>query len=830
MVSTATRTATQAPVLHVADRHDLIRVQGARENNLKDISVELPKRRLTVFTGVSGSGKSSLVFGTIAAESQRLINETYSAFVQGFMPTQARPDVDILEGLTTAIIVDQERMGANARSTVGTATDANALLRILFSRLGQPHIGSAKAFSFNVPSIRATGVITIEKGAGRTEVRAARDGSAVRHYGGEVTVEKGGGKTEKRTFTVTGGMCPRCEGMGSVNDIDLSALYDDAKSLNEGALTIPGYSMDGWYGRIFRGCGFFDPDKPIKKFSKKELHDLLHKEPTKIKVDGINLTYAGLIPQIQKSYLSKDVDALQPHIRAFVERAVTFTTCPECDGSRLAEPARKSKIKGINIADACAMQISDLAVWVRGLDEPSVAPLLATLRQTLDSFVEIGLGYLSLDRPSGTLSGGEAQRTKMIRHLGSALTDVTYVFDEPTTGLHPHDIQRMNDLLLRLRDKGNTVLVVEHEPETIAIADHIVDLGPGAGTAGGTVCYEGTVEGLRVSGTITGRHLDDRASLKPTVRTPTGRLEIRGATQHNLQNVDVDIPLGVLCVVTGVAGSGKSSLIHGSIPASAGVVSVDQAPIRGSRRSNPATYTGLLEPIRKAFAKENGVKPALFSANSEGACPTCNGAGVIYTDLAMMAGVATVCEECEGKRFQAEVLTYLLGGKDISEVLAMPVTEATEFFGSGPAKTPAAHAILSRLASVGLGYLSLGQPLTTLSGGERQRLKLATHMGDKGGIYVLDEPTTGLHLADVEHLLGLLDRLVDAGKSVIVIEHHQAVMAHADWIIDLGPGAGHDGGRIVFEGTPADLVAARSTLTGEHLAAYVDTALVHRRP
>jgi excinuclease UvrABC ATPase subunit len=795
-MSTATRTDAQSPALHVADSHDLIRVQGARVNNLKDVSVELPKRRLTVFTGVSGSGKSSLVFSTIAAESQRLINETYSTFVQGFMPTMARPEVDVLDGLTTAIIVDQERMGANARSTVGTATDANAMLRILFSRLGQPHIGSPQAFAFNVPSVRASGAIT---------------------------VERGGGKTVRQTFTRTGGMCPRCEGMGSVTDFDLSQLYDDSKSLNEGALTIPGYSVDGWYGRIFSGCGFFDPDKPIRKFTKKELHDLLHKEPTKIKVDGINLTYEGLIPRIQKSFLSKDVDSLQPHVRAFVERAVTFTTCPECGGTRLSEAARSSKIKGISIADACAMQISDLAGWVRGLDEPSVAPLLEALGETLDSFAEIGLGYLSLDRPSGTLSGGEAQRTKMIRHLGSSLTDVTYIFDEPTIGLHPHDIQRMNDLLLQLRNKGNTVLVVEHKPETIAIAEHVVDLGPGAGTAGGTVCFEGTVEGLRASRTITGRHLDDRAALKETVRTPTGTLEIRGATTHNLQDVDIDIPLGVLIVVTGVAGSGKSSLVHGSIPAGEGVVSIDQSAIRGSRRSNPATYTKLLDPIRKAFAKANGVKPALFSANSEGACPNCNGVGVIYTDLAMMESVATTCEECEGKRFQASVLDYHLGGRDISEVLAMSVTEAEEFFDTGEAHTPAAHKILDRLADVGLGYLSLGQPLTTLSGGERQRLKLATHMGETGGVYVLDEPTTGLHLADVEQLLGLLDRLVDSGKSVIVIAHHQAVMARADWIIDLGPGAGHEGGRIVFEGTPADLVATRSTLTGEHLAAYVGT-------
>ncbi|QIJ63852.1 excinuclease ABC subunit UvrA [Streptomyces sp. JB150] len=791
----ATGTDARPSAPHVADSHDLIRVVGARENNLKDVSVEIPKRRLTVFTGVSGSGKSSLVFDTIAAESQRLINETYSAFVQGFMPTTARPEVDVLDGLTTVISVDQQRMGADPRSTVGTATDANAMLRILFSRLGDPHIGPPSAYSFNTASVRASGAITVQRGA-KT-------------------------KAEKATFERTGGMCPRCEGRGSVTDFDLTQLYDDSKSLNEGALTIPGYTVDGWYGRIFSGCGFFDPDKPIRKFTERELHDLLHKEPTKIKVEGINLTYEGLIPKIQKSFLAKDKEAMQPHIRAFVERAVTFTTCPECDGTRLSEGARSSKIKGISIADACAMEIRDLAAWVRELAEPSVAPLLTALQQTLDSFVEIGLGYLSLERPAGTLSGGEAQRVKMIRHLGSSLTDVTYVFDEPTTGLHPHDIQRMNELLLRLRDKGNTVLVVEHKPEVIAIADHVVDLGPGAGTAGGTVCFEGSVEGLRASDTVTGRHLDDRAALKTSVRRPTGTLEIRGARTNNLQGVDVDIPLGVLVAVTGVAGSGKSSLLHGSLPADAGVVSVDQAPIRGSRRSNPATYTGLLDPIRKAFAKANGVKPALFSANSEGACPSCNGAGVVYTDLAMMAGVATTCEDCEGRRFEASVLEYRFGGRDISEVLAMPVTEAAEFFAAGEARTPAAHKILSRLVDVGLGYLALGQPLTTLSGGERQRLKLATQMAEKGGIYVLDEPTTGLHLADVEQLLGLLDRLVDSGKSVIVIEHHQAVMAHADWIIDLGPGAGHDGGRVVFEGTPADLVADRSTLTGEHLAAYV---------
>ena len=790
----APETDTQPPESHGADSHDLIRVHGARENNLKDVSVEIPKRRLTVFTGVSGSGKSSLVFDTIAAESQRLINETYSAFVQGFMPTLARPEVDVLEGLTTAIIVDQQRMGGDGRSTVGTATDANAMLRILFSRLGQPYIGPPNAFSFNVPSVRASGAITIERGERQTV---------------------------RKTFTRAGGMCSRCEGLGTVSDLDPAQLFDDSKSLAEGALTIPGYTPGGWNYRLYSASGFVDPDKPIRKYTKKEMHDFLHHEPVRMKIAGINMTYEGLIPRLQKSYLSKEMDAMQPHIRAFVERAVAFATCPECGGTRLSEPARSSRIKGLNIADACAMQISDLAGWVDGLDEPSVAPLLGALKQTLDSFVEIGLGYLSLDRSSRTLSGGEAQRTKMIRQLGSSLTDVTYVFDEPTIGLHPHDIQRMNDLLLRLRDKGNTVLVVEHKPELIAIADHVVDLGPRAGAEGGDVVYEGTVDGLRASGTLTGQHLDDRARLKKAVRKRSGALEVRGACTHNLQDVDVDIPLGVLVVVTGLAGSGKSSLIDGSVAGRDGVVSVDQNSIRGSRRSNPATYTGLLDPIRTAFAKANGVKPALFSANSEGACPTCNGAGVIYTDLAMMAGVATTCEDCDGKRFEASVLDYHVGGKDISEVLAMSVNEAEEFFGTGEARTPAAHAILGRLADVGLGYLGIGQPLTTLSGGERQRLKLATHMADKGGVYVLDEPTTGLHLADVQQLLGLLDRLVDSGKSVIVIEHHQAVMAHADWIIDLGPGAGHDGGRIVFEGTPADLVAARSTITGEHLAAYV---------
>ncbi len=788
------RIEVQSPEQHAADSHDMIRVHGARENNLKNISIEIPKRRITVFTGVSGSGKSSLVFGTIAAESQRLINETYSAFVQGFMPTLSRPDVDVLDGLTTAIIVDQERLGANARSTVGTVTDANAMLRILFSRLGQPHIGPPGAFSFNVPSVHASGAITVERGNSRAQ---------------------------KVTFNRTGGMCPRCEGRGSVSDIDFTQLFDDTKSLSEGAIIVPGYTADSWNGRLYALSGVLDPDKPIRDFNKKELHNFLYHEPVRVKVQGVNQTYEGLINRVQTRILDKDRESLQPQLRAFVERAVTFKACPDCDGTRLSEAARSSRINEINIADASAMQITDLAKWARGLNEKSVAPLLTTLQESLDSFAAIGLGYLSLDRPSGTLSGGEAQRVKMIRHFGSSLTDVTYIFDEPTIGMHPHDVKRMNDLLLRLRDKGNTVLVVEHEPETIAIADHVVDLGPGAGTAGGGVVFEGEVDGLKASDTLTGRHLGDRAKLKERVRTPKGQLEIRGANIHNLQDVDVDIPLGLLVVVTGVAGSGKSSLIHGSVSGRDGVVAIDQTAIRGSQRSNPATYTGLLDPIRKEFAKVNDVKAALFSANSEGACPNCNGTGIIYTDLGMMAGVTSICEVCEGKRYDSSVLEYKLGGRDISEVLAMSVTEAEEFFGSGAARTPAAHAILERLSAVGLGYLSIGQALTTLSGGERQRLKLATHMGEKGGIYVLDEPTVGLHLADVEQLLGMLDQLVESGKSVIVIEHHQAVMAHADWIIDLGPGAGHEGGRIVFEGTPADIVADRSTLTGEALAAYV---------
>ena len=780
---------------HPADRHGRIRVRGARANNLRDVDVDLPKRRLTVFTGVSGSGKSSLVFGTVAAESQRMINETYSAFVQGFMPSLARPDVDLLDGLTTAIVVDQERIGADPRSTVGTATDANAMLRVLFSRLGRPHIGGPNAFSFNLATVTAGGAITVQKGADA--------------------------KAQKVSFTRLGGMCADCEGRGLVNDIDLTQLFDDTKSLGDGALTIPGYGTDGWNVRLYAESGYFDRDTPIRDFTEQERQDFLYREPTKQKIAGINMTYEGLVHRVRRSFLQKDREAMQPHIRAFVDRAVTFTTCPACDGTRLNDTARSSKIAGRSIADVCAMQITDAVAWLRGLDDPGVGPLLEGLRDLLESFVEIGLGYLSLDRPTGTLSGGEGQRVKMVKHLGSSLSDVTYVFDEPSTGLHPHDIERMNELLVRLRDKGNTVLVVEHKPEVIAIADHVVDLGPGAGSGGGTLCYQGSVDGLRASGTVTGQHLDDRVTVKSEVRRPDGAIAIRGASAHNLHDVDVDVPTGVLTVVTGVAGSGKSTLIHGSLARRDDVVAIDQSGIRGSRRSNPATYTGLLEPIRKAFAKANGVKPALFSANSEGACPACNGAGVVYTDLGMMAGVASPCVECDGKRFDQSVLGYHLGGKDISEVLGMSVADALAFFVAGESALPAAHTILARLADVGLGYLTIGQPLTTLSGGERQRLKLATHLGDRGGVVVLDEPTAGLHLADVEQLLGLLDRLVDAGRTVVVIEHHQAVMANADWIIDLGPGAGHDGGRIVFEGTPAALVAARSTLTGQHLAAYV---------
>ena len=781
----------EASTTHIADSHEVIRVVGARENNLKNISVEIPKRRLTVFTGVSGSGKSSLVFGTIAAESQRLINETYPTFVQQFMPAPDRPDVDALENLSPAILVDQERMGANARSTVGTATDTHAMLRMLFSRLGQPHVGSSQAFSFNVPSVSGAGAI-----------------------------KKSDGTKERREFSITGGMCPRCEGLGEVNDVDLDELFDKTKSLAEGAITIPGYVVDGWMVKGFTQSGFLDPNKPIAEYSEQELHDFLYKEPVKVKMSGINMTYEGLVPKITNSFLKKDRDSLQPHIRAFVDRAVKFTACPDCGGTRLNEGARSSKIGGVSIADAAAMQISDLAAWLRTVDDAEVAPLIAGLRDTIDSFVDIGLGYLSLDRASGTLSGGEAQRTKMIRHLGSSLTDITYVFDEPTAGLHPHDIQRMNELLRQLRDKGNTVLVVEHKPEVIEIADHVVDLGPGAGRDGGEVQYTGSVAGLRASDTLTGRHLDHRARLKAEVRAAKGALEIRNASQHNLRNVDVDVPLGVLAVVTGVAGSGKSSLIHGNLPAFDDVVIVDQSAIKGSRRSSPATYTGLLDAIRAAFAKANGVKPGLFSANSEGACPACRGLGMIITELGFASTVETLCELCNGTGFSDDVLEYRLDGKNIAEVLAMSVAEASAFFTTLSPKGPA-QTTLARMIDVGIGYITLGQALNTLSGGERQRLKLAISMAKKGAIYVLDEPTTGLHLADVDNLLGMLDRLVDAGNSVIVIEHHQAVMAHADWIIDLGPGAGRDGGAIVFEGTPAELIASADTLTATHLRRYV---------
>ena len=779
-----------SPNTHIADSHAVIRVVGARENNLKNVSVDIPKRRLTVFTGVSGSGKSSLVFATIANESQRLINETYPTFVQQFMGQLNRPEVDALENVSPAIIVDQERMGANSRSTVGTATDAHSMLRLLFSRIGQPHVGSPQAFSFNIPSVSGAGAVTFEKGGKKVK--------------------------ERRSFEITGGMCPGCEGLGEVSQIDLDELFDSDKSISEGAITVPGYSVDGWMVRQFAESGFIDPDKKIKDYTEQERADFLYKEPTKVKIQSINMTYEGIVPKITKSLLQKDRDSLQPHLRAFVDRAVRFTACPDCGGTRLNEGARSSKIRGISIADAAAMQISDLADWLATIDDPEVAPLMRNLRATIDSFVDIGLGYLSLDRSSGTLSGGEAQRTKMIRHLGSALTDISYVFDEPTAGLHPHDIERMNSLLKLLRDKGNTVLVVEHKPEVIEIADFIVDLGPGAGRAGGEIQYTGDVAGLRTSGTITGRHLDDRARLKDRARTAKGFLEIRGATQHNLKQVDVDIPLGILTVVTGVAGSGKSSLIHGNVPAFDDVVVVDQAPIKGSRRSSPATYTGILDAIRSAFAKANGVKPALFSANSEGACPACRGLGVIITTLGFTQTVETLCELCEGTGFSDEVLEYRLDGKNIAEVLALSAAEASEFFTKGPA-----HTTLLRMIDVGIGYITLGQALNTLSGGERQRLKLAISMAKKGAIYVLDEPTSGLHLADVEQLLGLLDRLVDSGKSVIVVEHHQAVMAHADWIIDIGPGAGHDGGSIVFEGSPAELVAGLATLTAKHLAAYV---------
>ena len=796
-MTTGGRTAEQNP----ADAHDVIRVVGARENNLRDIDVVIPKRRLTVFTGVSGSGKSSLVFATIAAESRRLVNETYPAFVQGFMDASARPAVDRLEGLTAAITVDQERLGANPRSTLGTVTDVGALLRVLYSTHGAPHIGSPQAFAFNVPSV--TG-------------------------GGAVTTQRGGRKiVERKTFTVQGGMCPRCEGMGRVSDIDLTQVLDETLSLKDGAITVPGYAAGGWQVRSFTESGLFPADVPVASFTPQQRDDLLYKEPTKIKVGGINTTYEGLVPRIRKSMLAKEPEALQPHIRAFVERAVVFGTCPQCHGTRLSEPARTCLIDGKSIADACAMQISDLLQWVTRLQGilTGAAPLLENLKEMLDAFVLIGLGYLSLDRPASTLSGGEAQRTKLVRHLSSALTDVTYVFDEPSIGLHPHDLHQMNELLLSLRDKGNTVLVIEHKPETISIADHVVDLGPGAGSRGGRICFEGTVEQLHRSDTLTGRHLADRVRLKSSHRSPTDMMRIRHAKTNNLRDVDVDIPVGVLSVITGVAGSGKSSLIHGHLSPMDGVVTIDQTPIKGSRRSNAATYTGLLDPVRKAFAKANkdrGAKPAHFSANSEGACPVCGGTGIIETQLGFMETVESRCVACEGRRFKDEVLAYRLCGRSIADVLDMSADEALTFFSQGEARLPAATRILSRLKDVGLGYLHLGQALTTLSGGERQRLKLAVHLSQEGRIIVLDEPTVGLHPADIEAMLALLDHLVDCGRSVVVIEHHEAVMAHADWIIDLGPGAGHDGGHVVFTGTPTRMVAERTTLTGRYLARYVE--------
>ncbi|WP_370890129.1 ATP-binding cassette domain-containing protein [Janibacter sp. GXQ6167] len=775
--------------MHVADSHGVIRVRGARVNNLKDVDADIPKRRLTVFTGVSGSGKSSLVFGAIASESQRLINETYSTFVQGFMPSLARPEVDSLENLSAAIVVDQERMTANARSTVGTVTDAFALLRLLYSRLSTPHVGSSQAFSFNIASASGAGAVTVQKGATQ--------------------------KAERRTFEVIGGMCPECEGKGKVSTIDIDAIVDRSKSLNDGAIMVPGMPTGSWQWRSYAESDRLDPDKALADYTPEEWDWLMNQDATKVKFAGINYTYIGLLGRVRRSFIDRETESKQAHVKAFADRVATFAPCPECGGTRLNEAARTATVAGTTLPECSAMQITDLLTWLDRVDDESVVPLLANLRGILAAFVEIGLGYLSLDRESGTLSGGEAQRVKMIRHLGSALTDITYVFDEPTVGLHPHDITRMNNLLLQLRDKGNTVLVVEHKPEVMAIADHLVDLGPDAGSGGGEITYAGDLAGLRASHTTTGRYLDARIGLRERVRQPKGALEIRGASIHNLRDVDVDIPTGVLTVVTGVAGSGKSSLIHGSLGTREDVLIIDQGAIKGSRRSNPATYTGLLDPIRTAFAKANGVKPALFSFNSEGACPACGGQGVIYTDLAMMAGVSTPCEECGGRRFRPEVLEYRLHGRSIDEVLALSVADAAEVFTSGKPKQ-----ILARLLDVGLGYLTLGQPLTTLSGGERQRLKLAAQMGRDAATIVLDEPTSGLHLADTERLLAMLHGLVEQGHSVVVIEHHLAVMAHADWIIDLGPGAGLDGGRVVFEGTPQEMVEHSDTLTAQHLRAW----------
>ncbi|MDO4258593.1 MAG: excinuclease ABC subunit UvrA [Actinomycetaceae bacterium] len=780
---------------------DLIRVRGARQNNLKNVSVDLPKRQLTVFTGLSGSGKSSLVYDTIAAEAQRALNETHSAFVQGFLPTPPRPDADEISGITAAISVSQEPLGANPRSTVGTATDIDAKLRVLFSRCATPHIGGPQAFSFNVPSVTGAGAVTVTKGERKL--------------------------AQKKSFSIVGGMCPKCEGRGEVSDLNLDEIVDMDRSIDDGAILVPGYKVGGWSVRQYSESGFFPSDKPLRSLNKRQLETFLYGEQTKVVVSDINITYEGLIPRLRKSIFSKDIDAVQPHIRAFIERAATFAQCPDCEGTRLAESARSAKLQGLSIAEANAMEVRDLLEWVRSLDIPDAAPVLGALTADLGAMVHLGLGYLSLGRAAGSLSGGEAQRVRMVRHLGSALSDVTYIFDEPTTGLHAHDIAQMNELLLGLRDKGNTVLVVEHDPATIAIADHIVDMGPAAGNGGGEVVYEGDKEGLAASDTLTGRYLSRQARIKDKVRTPKGVLEIRGASSHNLKDISVDIPLGCLCVITGVAGSGKSSLIPGSLPPQSEALIVDQTPIKGSSRSNAATWTGMLDPIRKAFAKAHGVSAALFSANSEGACPHCSGSGKIRTEFGFMETVETVCEVCEGRRFDDSIRQYTLGGLDIVDVLALSAQAVVDYFSSAESKIPAAKKICEAMTRVGLGYLTLGQPLSTLSGGERQRLRLAAHLGDaQAQTFILDEPTTGLHVADVDHLLSLLDYLVDHGKSVIVVEHDLSVIAHADWIIDIGPGAGSDGGEIVFHGTPADLIqqtrAGRGTLTGKHLALHID--------
>ncbi|EEH64418.1 putative excinuclease ABC, A subunit [Gleimia coleocanis DSM 15436] len=823
--------------------HDFIHVIGAQENNLKNLEVQIPKRKLTVFTGVSGSGKSSLVFDTIATESQRLINETYPAFIQGFMGNLNRPHVDDLRGLTPAIVVSQEKLGANARSTVGTVTDVSTLLRLIWAKFGVVaenntkvralKMSSPNAFSFNVPNVKASGAIKVEKGKDT--------------------------KTEKRTYEVNGGMCADCEGLGVVNDIDLTKVFNVELSLNDGAITVPGYTADGWAVRLYSASGFFPADQPIKTFTAEQLQTFLYGEPVKVKIESINMTYEGLIPKLQKSMFSKDIEGLQPHIRKFVETAVTFAPCPACEGTRLNPAARAVTVAGLNIAQAHVLEITDLLAWVQQLlageialaaaEAPLISEgglLLTNLAEQLSSFVEIGLGYLSLARSASSLSGGEAQRVKMIRHLRSALTDMTYVFDEPTAGLHPHDIERMKRVLLQLRDAGNTVLVIEHRPEVIEIADHIIDMGPGAGKHGGEIMFAGTFsELLAVSdaktslGTslpngnprkadsaqtsVTSQVLSLPLQVKTSARTFSEKIELRGVTANNLRGIDVDVPLGVLTAVTGVAGSGKSTLIGALVSSGAApseIIMVDQGAIKGSRRSNPATYTGVFDPIRKAFAKASGQKPALFSANSEGACETCKGAGVIYTDLGFMQTVENHCESCDGRRFDESVLQYHLEGKSIADVLEMPAQEALEFF-TKEAKNPAVSKVLQRLVDVGLEYLSLGQSLTTLSGGERQRLKLASQMADKGGIYVLDEPSTGLHLADTRKLLALLDQLVDSGKTVIVVEHNLHVVAHADWVIDLGPGAGHEGGQVVYAGTVSQMHADKNLADQSKTAQYI---------